>query len=55
LREKAREFLSGNTTEVQLRQQLGDQADQINKLTDIVNSLLEKQPKAAPKKEKVDG
>jgi hypothetical protein len=29
LREKAREFLSGNTTEVQLRQQLGDQADQI--------------------------
>lgn len=56
LREKAREFLSGNTTEVQLRQQLGDQSEQIAKLTDIVNNLLEKQqPKAAPKKEKVDG
>ncbi len=57
LREKAREFLSGNTTEVQLRQQLGDQADQISKLTDIVNNLLEKRdaPPARTKKEKVDG
>jgi hypothetical protein len=44
LREKAREFLSGNTTEVQLRQQLGDQSRADRKLTDIVNSLLEKQP-----------
>lgn len=56
LREKAREFLSGNTIEVQLRQELGDQADQITKLTDIVNNLLAAQPaKAAKTKEKVDG
>lgn len=58
LREKAREFISGNTTEVQLRQQLGDQSAQIDKLTDIVNQLLEErtQPaKTAKPKEKADG
>jgi hypothetical protein len=56
LRDKAREFLSGNTIEVELRQQLGEQNDQISKLTDIVNNLLAQQPPAkAAKKEKVDG
>lgn len=56
LREKAREFLSGNTTEVQLRQQLGDQADQIAKLTDIVENLLANQAaKPRKSKEAIDG
>lgn len=52
LREKAREFCSGNSTETVLRQQLGEQAQQIEKLTDIVNNLLEKQ---APVKAKAKG
>ena len=55
LRQKAREFVSGNSTENMLRQQLGEQAQQITKLTDVVNSLLEKlgetaEPEKKPKK-----
>lgn len=59
LREKARTFISGNSTETQLRQQLGEQNEQIGKLTDIVNQLLaereEKPARGRPRKEPVDG
>jgi hypothetical protein len=58
LREKARQFISGNSVETQLRQQLGDQEGQIAKLTDIVNQLLEERTQPArgrSKKETVDG
>jgi hypothetical protein len=54
LRERARTFISGNGVEEQLRGQLAIQEDQIAKLTDIVNSLLEE--KTSPKKkDKSDG
>jgi hypothetical protein len=57
LRERARAFLSGSNTETQLRQQVGEQDAQIQKLTDIVNGLLEERtaPKSRKAKETVDG
>lgn len=59
LREKARTFLSGDTAEVQLRQKIGDQDQEIGKLRDIVNQLLEErtQPVKVGRKAKeaVDG
>lgn len=58
LRDKARAYLAGGTTETVLRQQLGEQADQIEKLTAVVNNLLEQQQAAQPArkaKEKIDG
>lgn len=54
LRERARTHISGDSAETQLRQQLGAQEEQIGKLTDVVNNLLEKlgetKPEANPKK-----
>lgn len=58
LRERARTFLKGDSTETQLRQQLGEQTAQIDKLTDIVNQLLEERTEPAKgrnKKESADG
>lgn len=49
LREKARKFITGDSTETQLRQQLGEQNDQIEKLTAVVNNLLEKLGETEPK------
>jgi hypothetical protein len=42
LRDSARRHLTGNGVEQQLREQISAQSDQISKLTDIVNKLLEK-------------
>jgi hypothetical protein len=50
LRERARKHVSGDTVEVQLRQQLGAQEEQIGKLTDIVNQLLAEREPAKGKK-----
>lgn len=56
IREAARKYISGDNTETQLRQQLGAQDEQIQKLTDIVNQLLEERPaKGRSKKEAADG
>ena len=52
LREKARQFVSGDTVETQLRQQLGEQAQQVEKLTEVVNNLLEKLGETKPEKKK---
>lgn len=50
IREKARAYVSGNSEESRLREQIGAQAQQIEKLTDVVNNLLEKlgEQKAEP-------
>lgn len=50
LREKARQHVSGDTVETQLREQINAQSEQIDKLTDVVNNLLEKLGEKEPKK-----
>lgn len=49
LRERARQHISGEGVETQLRGQLAEQSEQITKLTDIVNAMLEKQVQVPPK------
>lgn len=62
LRDRARNFLSGQSSEVHLMQKIGDQEEQISKLTDVVNNLLVKlgetetpPAKGRNKKETADG
>lgn len=61
LRDRARAFLNGQTSEVHLMQKIGDQAKDIEKLTEVVNNLLVKLGEATPpakgrkQKEAVDG
>jgi len=52
IRERARQYLSGSSEASLLRQQLGAQDEQIAKLTDIVNSLLQQQTAPATPRQK---